>query len=274
MEHAKTDHVIKGLPAGMDARLRIGNRVVRKTFRLNTFHNIETFDRAKVEADAIATESAEPIRIGVYNRTKYLVALQQFSAAPAGLTDEDLEQLRTVDVSLGERARAAKAGFVEATKADVEDNAMAVIPVSLAALATATKTILAYVDETLLTLFFRARESAARLDALEAAAGAPVGAAKAIDEVRSPLSDRIADLQREVSLLKSRCQELETRPTLKYCGIWSGETTYKPGDFVTCKGSLWHCQAATRSQPGEPGAASRAWVLAAKRGADGKDGGR
>jgi hypothetical protein len=82
--------------------------------------------------------------------------------------------------------------------------------------------------------------------------------------------DRIANLQREVSLLRSRCKELENRPTLEYRGVWDSGTTYQAGNVVTCKGSMWHCQEATRSQPGEAGAASRAWVLAVKRGADGK----
>lgn len=55
-------------------------------------------------------------------------------------------------------------------------------------------------------------------------------------------------------------------PTLIYKGVWQpGE--FKRGSTVTWGGSLWHCNKATDTKPGESGD----WTLAAKRGRDGKD---
>jgi hypothetical protein len=55
-------------------------------------------------------------------------------------------------------------------------------------------------------------------------------------------------------------------PTLIYKGVWqAGE--YKRGATVTWGGSLWHCNKATDTKPGDSGD----WTLAAKRGRDGKD---
>jgi len=41
--------------------------------------------------------------------------------------------------------------------------------------------------------------------------------------------------------------------------------------IVVPSGSLWYCREATTSRPGEPALQSRAWLLVAKRGHDGKD---
>lgn len=54
-------------------------------------------------------------------------------------------------------------------------------------------------------------------------------------------------------------------PVMVYKGVWtSGE--YQKGETVTWGGSVWHCNEATDTKPGEGGA----WTLAVKRGRDGK----
>lgn len=56
-----------------------------------------------------------------------------------------------------------------------------------------------------------------------------------------------------------------------YRGVFKEAETYERGDTVTWAGSLWHCDAQTKDKPGE---GAGAWTLAAKRGRDGKDGGK
>ncbi|MGF6957998.1 hypothetical protein [Paraburkholderia youngii] len=60
-------------------------------------------------------------------------------------------------------------------------------------------------------------------------------------------------------------------PVMIYRGVYVAERIYEPGDAVTWAGSLWHCDAPTDAKPD---AAPDAWTLVAKRGRDGKDGGR
>lgn len=63
--------------------------------------------------------------------------------------------------------------------------------------------------------------------------------------------------------LKDRIKALESRPTLRYLGIWDASRTYPPGSFVTHAGSVWHTEAEnTGVRPGESGF----WRLAVKRG--------
>lgn len=61
-----------------------------------------------------------------------------------------------------------------------------------------------------------------------------------------------------------RLAALEARPGLKYRGVWN-HGAYAPGDLVTHKGSLWHCEQPTHAAPGD---GSEAWRLAVKRGRD------
>ncbi|MCK1324220.1 MULTISPECIES: hypothetical protein [unclassified Bradyrhizobium] len=63
--------------------------------------------------------------------------------------------------------------------------------------------------------------------------------------------------------LKERLKELESRPTLRYLGIWDASRTYPPGSFVTHAGSIWHTDVENAGvRPGESGF----WKLAVKRG--------
>jgi hypothetical protein len=54
-------------------------------------------------------------------------------------------------------------------------------------------------------------------------------------------------------------------PFMIFRGTWV-EKDYEPGDVVNWAGSGWHCQAPTKSKPGE----SPDWKLFVKRGQDGK----
>ena len=59
-----------------------------------------------------------------YNTKLFEAALQRFLIEPTTLTDDDLAQFAVVDVHLAERARAKRAGFVEA-ETEAERNALA-----------------------------------------------------------------------------------------------------------------------------------------------------
>jgi hypothetical protein len=65
-----------------------------------------------------------------------------------------------------------------------------------------------------------------------------------------------------VHALEQRIEELERRPTLKYLGTWREGRTFSAGSFVTDRGGIWYCNAATTSRPGE----NADWSLAVKSG--------
>jgi chitodextrinase len=66
-----------------------------------------------------------------------------------------------------------------------------------------------------------------------------------------------------ITPLKERLKELESRPTLRYLGIWNASRTYQPGSFITHSGSVWNCDVEnTGVRPGDGGI----WRLAVKRG--------
>ena len=74
--------------------------------------------------------------------------------------------------------------------------------------------------------------------------------------------------QHRVAMLK-RIEALETRPTLRYLGVWNPATLYDTGDFVTQDGSVWACKASTQTRPGTADGALY-WQMAVRRGRDGK----
>jgi integrin beta 3 len=55
-------------------------------------------------------------------------------------------------------------------------------------------------------------------------------------------------------------------------GVYQPGRSYEKGDGATWGGSYWIAQQATTAKPGEASEASRAWRLAVKKGADGKQG--
>jgi hypothetical protein len=57
-----------------------------------------------------------------------------------------------------------------------------------------------------------------------------------------------------------------------YQGVYKDGAGYAPGDMVTCRGSLWHCNEATSAKPGYSDAGTKEWTLCVKQGRDGRDG--
>ncbi|RUT88147.1 carbohydrate-binding protein [Mesorhizobium sp. M7A.T.Ca.TU.009.02.1.1] len=68
----------------------------------------------------------------------------------------------------------------------------------------------------------------------------------------------------------ARVEALESKPVLKYSGVWSASATYEPGEIVSHGGSSWHSNIKSQGlQPGESNPAS--WTLMTKRGRDARD---
>jgi hypothetical protein len=70
--------------------------------------------------------------------------------------------------------------------------------------------------------------------------------------------------------LVERIAALEQKPSLRYCGIYSEQEQYRPGDCVSRNGSIWHCNAPTFGTP--PGDGNEFWTLCVKAGRDGRHG--
>jgi hypothetical protein len=74
-------------------------------------------------------------------------------------------------------------------------------------------------------------------------------------------------VRRAIAPLEKRIGELESRPQVKYQGVYrDGE--YSEGSLVTMHGSLFHANRRTKMIPGD---GSRDWTLCVKRGRDGRD---
>lgn len=73
-----------------------------------------------------------------------------------------------------------------------------------------------------------------------------------IEQALSPLVKRIAELETQADTMRER--------GISYRGVWQSADQYKRGDLATHAGSIWHCNADTRSAPGD----GKAWTLACK----------
>ena len=71
--------------------------------------------------------------------------------------------------------------------------------------------------------------------------------------------------------LRERIIELEKRG-VSYCGIYQRAAVYRRGDICTVDGSMY--VAINNVEPGEEPGKGGNWVLAVKRGSDGRDGTR
>jgi hypothetical protein len=73
-------------------------------------------------------------------------------------------------------------------------------------------------------------------------------------------------IDKAVAPLKARIDELESRPSLKYCGVYQAHEGYNEGAAVTSGGSLWVARSYVPAgrKPGE----CKDWQLAVKRGRD------
>ena len=79
------------------------------------------------------------------------------------------------------------------------------------------------------------------------------------------LALRVGRLEDELIEARAVIAKLEARPTLSYKGTWQTTQEYRPGDFATFGGSLWHANEETVSRPGS---GDGNWTLVAKRGRD------
>ncbi len=78
--------------------------------------------------------------------------------------------------------------------------------------------------------------------------------------VTAKIDKRCADLER-------RLKEVESRPLIRYRGVFTEGETYHPGELATHSGSMFYCWAPTKCTPGT----SDAWQLCVKRGTNGRD---
>ena len=90
----------------------------------------------------------------------------------------------------------------------------------------------------------------------------------AMSDMQEALATVKGYIDHAVELLVKRVAELESRPTLKYLGIWSRDLPYTEGNFVSYDGAMWH--AACDSKGVRPGDGGQCWKLAVKQGRDGK----
>jgi hypothetical protein len=81
------------------------------------------------------------------------------------------------------------------------------------------------------------------------------------------LNELLTATLRGVAADRARIERVECRPQLRYIGVWREPEEYVPGNMVSHRGSMWACQAPTRSKPGT----SRDWQLCVKAGRDGRD---
>lgn len=78
-----------------------------------------------------------------------------------------------------------------------------------------------------------------------------------------------------VAMVRGLCNHIDdlerrlTESPLKYVGVWKSDQTFPANSFVTFNGCIWHTEKATDRKPGEGD-----WIMAVKRGRDGKDAGR
>jgi hypothetical protein len=70
-----------------------------------------------------------------------------------------------------------------------------------------------------------------------------------------------------IDLLERQLAESKATP-FEFTGVWIEGKAYRRGQFATKGGSLWHCNQATTTQPGD---GSGAWTLAVQRGRDARD---
>jgi hypothetical protein len=76
----------------------------------------------------------------------------------------------------------------------------------------------------------------------------------------APLTGKIAALEAKIAALSER--------QIKYLGIHKPGATYSEGSLVTRDGSVFHANKTTSEMPGD---GNQDWILAIKRGRDGRD---
>jgi hypothetical protein len=80
-------------------------------------------------------------------------------------------------------------------------------------------------------------------------------------ELESTLEQIGQFIGEELNKFEVRIAELEAQTTLKYVGPWRRGGNYKPGEFVSYGGGMWHCKQNTGTRPST---CPEAWTLAVK----------
>lgn len=220
------------------------------------------FDRVKFAAAARADRAEwAPIVPGAYDPIAFTVAHAQFKNHPAGLTDSDIAQLKLVDDDLGNEAMAARVGYVEAKSDEEHDSGLSHMPVSARGLIAFVGLVKDGFSVWISTLQRLARETRVRVDQLEQRLVDPKDASTALSQA-----------QIQIKALTDRINHLEVRPTLEYQGVFESGKTYKRGDAVTWKGSVWIAHFETNAAPTfGVTVGPRPWQLAVRAGRDGRD---
>jgi hypothetical protein len=170
----------------------------------------------------------------VYDSKGFEAAHHRFLTEPKALTDADLAQFALVSPKFADRARAKRAGFVEAEDATQQKFGKQPLPYKAF-----MDWIGDYLGPILATYRYKSRQAEARREALE---------------------QRVATLESDLS---QRVKALESRPAVKYSGLWIQGQPYSEGNLVSLKGGLW---LAIRQQPTTPGTADSGWKLVVKSG--------
>lgn len=216
----------------------------------------DNFDRQKY-AEALRAKEVDspPTRVGVYDRVKFLLALATYEYAPLSQTDEDIQQLDVVDHALGEKARAARAGFAKPASDKKFDELLADMPVSGFTLDKCLKHLRRRLDTTISTVILRAREAHARLDLIERRLGNPAEDA----------ATKLIRLETEIAAVKSQLSSHASHPHMYFAGTWSEAKSYEPGSVVLDHSALWIAHVpVSKARPGGMLEASRAWQLIQK----------
>jgi len=83
------------------------------------------------------------------------------------------------------------------------------------------------------------------------------------DAIVSTIKRSLEQPQARITALEQRLARLESKPHVKFCGVWTAGAQYAAGDAATHHGGLWIAKADTG---GEPGKDFVGWQLAVKRG--------
>jgi hypothetical protein len=164
----------------------------------------------------------------VYDTKRFEEAHGRFLKDAKALTDDDLAQFALVSPKFAERARAKRAGFVEAEDAAQQKIGKVPLPYK-----DFIKWIGDYLGPILATHRYKSRQTEARCEALEL---------------------RVVTLESE---LVQRVKALEVRPKLYYAGIWKSGERYTEGSLLTHAGSLWLAEQTTSGTPGTPASGFR-----------------
>ena len=80
--------------------------------------------------------------------------------------------------------------------------------------------------------------------------------------IRDYFQDSVTPIVQRLKAIEERLATIETRPSVRYAGVWSDGRSYTEGNIVTYAGGLWFCQGKTTTKPNSGGP----WQLIVKGG--------